>query len=132
MYNINLQNTWGHKVKNETNTELFSPCFCIVKDSATLPRIPSCEKVDTECCSNTEALGEVGGDAKEDEEEVYVTLLIEGTAQTDTTEAEVAKKSEDDSKILGKAKRGFCLMSKSFLNSPLNPPDKAEGSGTCS
>ena len=94
-----------------TNTELFSPY------------------------SNTEALGEVVGDAKDSEEEVEVTLLIkgvEGTARADTTEAEVAKKSEDDSKILGKAKRGFCLMSKSFLNSPLNPPAKAEGSGTCS
>ena len=115
------------KTKYGTNTELFSPCFCIVKDSPALPRIP-----DTECCYNTEALGEVGGDAKDNEEKVDVTLLIEGTAQTDTTEAEVAKKSEDDSKILGKAKRGFCLMSKSFLNFPLNPPDKAEGSGTCS
>jgi hypothetical protein len=130
MYNINLQNTWGHKVKNETNTELFSPCFCIVKDSATLPRIP-----DTECCSNTEALGEVGGDAKDNEKEVEVTLLIKGvkgTARANIIEAEVAKKSEDDSKILGKAKRGFCLMLKSFLNPPLNPPNKAEGSGTCS
>jgi hypothetical protein len=29
MYNINLQNTWGHKVKNETNTELFSPCSAL-------------------------------------------------------------------------------------------------------
>jgi hypothetical protein len=100
-----------------------------------LPRIPSREKAGTEGCSNTEALGEVVGDAKDNEEEVDVTLLIkvvEGTARADTREAGVAMNSDDESKVLDKAKIGFCLMSKSFLNSPLKPPAKAEGSGTCS
>jgi hypothetical protein len=84
-------------------------------DSVLLP-LPSLSllllpKVGTEGCTNTESLGEVEVGAKDNDEEVNVTILIkevEGTAIADITEAEVSVKSED-SKILVKAKRGFSL-----------------------
>jgi hypothetical protein len=67
-------------------------------DSVLLP-LPSLsllllQKVGTEGCSNTESLGEVEVGAKDNDEEVNVTLSIkevEGTALADITESEIPK-----------------------------------------
>jgi hypothetical protein len=106
-------------MKSWTKTELFLPSCCKDKDSPALPRIPSRSNTGTEVCSNTEALDEVGDDAKDDEKGADVTLLIkvvEGTALADPKEAEAALNSDEESKMLDKAKSGFCFMSKSFVN----------------
>ena len=81
-----------------------------------MPKIPSREKAGTEDCSNTEALGEIGGEAIDDEEGAEITLLIKvvvGTARADIVETEGAMNS-GESEVLDKANIGFCLISKSF------------------